>query len=612
MLQQIRDRSQSMAAKVIVGAVIVTLAFFGIQSLVSLFSQGSDEVAEVNGEPIGRQAVEMAVQRAIRSGQVPADQERQLRSQVIDQMITQTLLDQYADKGGIYLSDAQLDQVIVNRAEFQDQDGHFSADLFRNRLAGAGYTPLSFRRQLKQDLQRQQVQQGLISSEFMLPSERDELLALQNQTRSFRYHILSKDDLEQPVNVSPQDVERYYQQHQAQFKRPEQIKLNYIVLDQAALAKDVDVSDKALQEAYQKRLADAPRRISHIMVSFGDKRTRDEARARLQEVQQKLEQGQSFSDLAAEYSDDATSADKGGDLGVINRGFFGKAFEDAAFSLDKGQVSGIVATDNGLHLLKATAIDAPSFDEMRDELRQQLALDKAKDRFNEQAQKLIDQSFSADDLQGVAKDLGLEIQHSGWVSRDDVTGVLAEPGVMEAAFQPDVLDKGYNSDVIELDDQRRLVLRVADHRQATTLPLDEVRDQARAAVEADMTRDALQARAAELAKAFESGQAPSLDWQSVNAVTRHASGETQVPKPVLEQAFRLPQPSSGKPVFGRANTESGVALIALDKVESSDAASGDASGDGQFVVQLADRLRAQAAIQGLLESLRNNAEIDRR
>lgn len=612
MLQQIRDRSQSMAAKVVVGAIIVTLAFFGIQSLVSLFSQGSDDVAEVNGESISRQAVEMAVQRAIRSGQVPADQERQLRSQVIDQMITQELLDQYADKGGIYLSDGQLDQVIVNRSEFQDQDGHFSADLFRNRLASAGYTPQSFRRQLKQDLQRQQVQQGLVSSEFMLPSERDNLLALQNQTRSFRYHLLSEGDLEQPVGVSSQDVESYYQQHQAQFKRPEQVQLNYVILDQATLAGDVDVSDQALHEAYQKRFADAPRRISHIMVNFGDKRTRDEARARLQEVQQKLKQGESFSELAADYSDDSTSADKGGDLGVVNRGFFGKAFEDAAFSLNKGQVSDIVATDNGLHLLKATGIDVPPFEKMRDELRQELAMDKAKDRFNEQAQKLIDQSFSADDLRDVAKNLGLEIQHSGWVSRENVSGVLAEPGVMDAAFQPDVLEKGYNSDVIELDDQRRLVLHVTDHRQATTLPMEEVRDQVRAAVKTEKTREALQARAAELAKSFESGQTPAIDWQSANAVTRHASGDSQVPKPVLEQAFRLPQPANGKPVFGRANTDKGVALIALDRVSPGDASSKDASGDGQFVVQLADRLRAQAAVQGLLESLRSDAEIDRR
>ena len=128
----------------------------------------------------------MQVQRAIRSGQVPPGQERQLRNQVIDQLITQQLLDQYAERGGLYISDAQVDRTIVNRPEFQDQDGNFSADIFRNRLNSAGYTPQSFRQQLQQDLLRQQIQQGLTVSEFMLPSERDRLGTLRNQQRSFR------------------------------------------------------------------------------------------------------------------------------------------------------------------------------------------------------------------------------------------------------------------------------------------------------------------------------------------------------------------------------------------------------------------------------------------
>jgi len=610
MLQQIRDRSQSMIAKVIVGAVIVALALFGIESLVNLFTQGSDNVAEVNGEGISRQAVETEVQRAIRSGQVPADQESEVRKQVIEQLVSQSLLDQYAADGGLYLSDGQLDQVIVNRPEFQDQDGKFSPDLFRNRLASAGYTPLAFRRQLKQDLQRQQIQQGLAESEFLLPSERRQLVALQNQTRTFRYVTLTPDDLEQPVSVTDQEVEDYYQAHQAQFKRPEQVQLNYVVLDQAALADDVKVDEQALRQAYEQRKSEAPRRIAHIMVSFGDKRTRKEAKARLEKVRQRLDQGESFTKLAAEYSDDKTTADKGGKLGVISRGIFGQAFEDAAFSLKPGQVSDIVATDNGLHLLKATGIDIPDFNAMRDSLRQKLAMQKAEERFNEKAQRLIDESFSADDLASVAKDLGLEVQHSDWVSRDSADGVLAEPGVMDAAFKPEVLEQGYNSDVIELDDQRRLVLRVADHRPATTLPLDDVRDQVRSAVTAEKTRNALSERAAQLAGALEAGKAPSLDWQQAEAVTRRPQ-KSEVPQAVIDQAFRLPRPSeAGQPVYGRAMLDPDVALIALDQVTTPDGQDGS-DRQAALAARLAERLRAQAAIQGLLEALRDKATIER-
>ncbi|MGL6252616.1 MAG: SurA N-terminal domain-containing protein, partial [Billgrantia desiderata] len=161
MLQSIRDRSRSWGAKIIVGAVVVTMALFGVESLVGLFGGGGDEVAKVNGQSITRQELEMEVQRAIRSGQVPPEQERALRGQVLDEMIGERLLLAFAEDGGLYLSDEQLDQVIVTLPEFQDQNGRFDTDLFRNRLASAGFTPTAFRAALRVDLKRQQLQQGL-------------------------------------------------------------------------------------------------------------------------------------------------------------------------------------------------------------------------------------------------------------------------------------------------------------------------------------------------------------------------------------------------------------------------------------------------------------------
>lgn len=607
MLQQIRDRSQSMIAKVIVGAVIVALALFGVESLIGLFTSGSDNVAEVNGEPITRQEVETEVQRAIRSGQVPPEQERELRNQVIEQLVSREVLGQYAEEGGLYASETQIDHMIVSLPEFQDQSGKFSQEIFRNRLASAGYTPLSFRQQLREDLIRQQVQQGLATSEFMLDSERERFVELQRQTRSFRYHVLTRDDLEDDIVVSEQELQSYYQANQEQFRRPEQVRLAYVILDQANLAEDLQVDEQTLRDAYAEREREAGRRVSHIMVTFGDQRTREEARARLLEVKERLAAGENFADLAAEYSDDETTADSEGDLGFINRGFFGESFEDAAFSLEPGQVSDIVETDNGLHLIKVTDLDIPPFEEMRDTLREDVAMEQASDVFNEQAQRLIDESFAADDLASVAEDLGLELQQSDWVSRGGASGVLAEPGVMAAAFETDVLENGYNSEVLELDEQRRMVLRVTDHREATTLPLDEVQEQVRSAVEQEKVAEALRERAAEMAQALRNGDSLNLDWQQVDSVSRQQ--EAAVPQPILQQAFRLPRPEGSDPVYGQAVIPQGVALIALTDVEA-----GDVSAGGQidaFVVQMAERLRAQAAIQGLLETLRENADIER-
>ncbi|GHA84129.1 SurA N-terminal domain-containing protein [Modicisalibacter luteus] len=607
MLQQIRDRSQSMIAKVIVGAVIVALALFGIESVIGLFTSGSDNVAEVNGEPVTRQQVEIEVQRAIRSGQVPPEQERALRNQVIEQLVSREVLDQYAEEGGLYASEAQIDHLIVNLAEFQDQNGKFSKEIFRNRLASAGYTPLAFRQQLREDLIRQQVQQGLTTSEFVLDSERERFVELQRQTRSFRYHVLARDDLERDVTVSDEELQSYYQANQDQYRRPEQVRLAYVILDQADLADSIQVDEQALRDAYAEREREAGRRVSHIMVSFGDERTREEARARLQKVKDRLAAGDDFAELAAEYSDDGSTADSQGDLGFINRGFFGESFENAAFSLKPGQVSDIVETENGLHLIKVTDLDIPPFEEMRDTLRQDVAMEKAGNAFNERAQRLIDESFAADDLASVADDLGLPLQQSDWVSRDGASGVLAEPGVMAAAFETDVLENGYNSEVIELDDQRRMVLRVTDHREATTLPLDEVREQVRSAVEQEKVKETLRERASEMAQALRNGDSLNLDWQQVDNVSRQQ--EVDVPQPILQQAFRLPRPEGSDPVYGQTAIPQGVALIALTSVEA-----GDASAEDQtdaFIVQMAERLRAQAAVQGLLETLKDEAEVER-
>ncbi|PMR69329.1 SurA N-terminal domain-containing protein [Halomonas heilongjiangensis] len=605
MLQSIRDRSRSWGAKIIIGAVVATMALFGVESLVGLFGGGGDDIAKVNGEPVTRQQLELEVQRAIRSGQVPPEQERALRNQMLDQLITDRLLTQYAEEGGLHLSEEQLDQLIVSLPEFQDQEGRFSSELFRNRLASAGYTPLAFREELRVDMKRQQLQQGLAFSDFTLPSEQERLGALQRQTRSFRHHALTAADLEADLEVTEEAMQRYYEANAENYQRPEQVRLEYVVIDRQQLADEIEVEEEALRELWQERSRDADRRISHIMLTFNGERSREEAVAELETARERLVDGEAFADLAAELSEDTVSAEQGGDLGVISRGFFGEAFEDAAFALDEGEVSDIVETDNGLHLLQATALERQPFEQVRDELRREVAMSRVSGEFNQRVQRLIDESFAADDLRSVADAIGLELHESDWASRDGADGVLSEPGVMAEAFSADVLEEGYNSEVIELDEDRRLVLRVADHREATVLELDEVRDRVRASVEARLRREALIELAAERVEQLRAGEAPEIEWQQAEAVSREAADG--LPQAVLQAAFRLPAPEGEEPVFGHAVAGDRVVLIALDRVEP-----GEVDGEVErFVARMAERLRAQAAIQGLLDDLRDKADIER-
>ncbi|WP_339935568.1 SurA N-terminal domain-containing protein [Vreelandella glaciei] len=605
MLQSIRDGSRSWGAKIIIGVMVAAMALFGIESLFGLFGSDPDEVASVNGQPIMRQQVELGVQRALRSGQVPPEQERALRSDMLDQLITQELLSQYAEEGGFAVSEEQLDQLIVSLPEFHDQDGRFSAEVFRNRLAGAGYTPLSFRQELRVEIQRQHLQQGLAFSDFSLPNEQERLAELQRQERSLRYVVLDGDDVEADINVSEDDLQAYYDAHQERYERPEQVRLEYVIVDRQAMAEGRDVDEEALRDAWREQNRDADRQVSHIMITFGDERTRDEAQEMAETARQALDSGESFADTALRYSDDTASAEEGGDLGVISRGFFGDSFDEAAFSLEEGDVSQPVELDNAFHIIQVTDIQGPTFEEQRDELAREVALSDVDDEFNQRVQQLIDESFAADDLQSVAESIGLTLNESDWLARDDeAEGVLSEPGVMSAAFSNDVLEEDYNSEVIELDQDRRMVLRIAEQRDATLLPLDEVREEVEISVAAEQQQQALREEAQSLISELQAGEELDVDWLEANNVSRQA--DTTVPQTIVQEAFRMPRPDEGESVYRAVELPQGVAVVALDSVS-------DGEIDEQmetFVSQMAEQLRAQSVLQGLVDDLRSDADIE--
>ncbi|MEL7614774.1 SurA N-terminal domain-containing protein [Vreelandella titanicae] len=606
MLQSIRDGSRSWGAKIIIGVMVAAMALFGIESLFGLFGSDPDEVASVNGQPIMRQQVELEVQRALRSGQVPPEQERALRNDILDQLITQQLLSQYAEEGGFAVSEQQLDQLIVSLPEFHDQDGRFSAEVFRNRLAGAGYTPISFREELRVDIQRQHLQQGLAFSDFSLPNEQERLAELQRQQRSFRYIVLDGDDVDADISVSDDDLQAYYDAHQERYERPEQVRLEYVLIDRQAMAEGRDVDEEALRDAWREKNRNADRRVSHIMITFGNERTRDEAQQLAETAREALDSGDSFTDTALRYSDDTASAEEGGDLGVISRGFFGEAFDEAAFGLEEGDVSQPVELDNAFHIIQVTDIQGPTFEEQRDELAREVALRDIDDEFNQRVQQLIDESFAADDLQSVADELGLTLQESDWLARDDeADGVLSEPGVMSAAFSNDVFEEGYNSEVIELDQDRRLVLRVAEQRDATLLPLDEVREDVEMSVAAEQQQEALREEAQALVASLQDGQSADVAWLEANSVSRQA--DSTVPQLIVQEAFRMARPEEGESIYRTVELPQGVAVVALDSVSVGEV-------DEQmetFVAQMAEQLRAQSVLQGLIDDLRSDADIER-
>lgn len=609
MLQQIRDRAQGWIAKIIVALIALTFTLFGAESLLSYFTGSQrDEVASVNGEKISRQVLQTEVQRAVRSGRVPPDQQNEARHDILNTLITRSVIEQYARNGGMSFSDQQLDQLLVNRQEFQDASGHFSADLFRTRLASAGYTPESFRAQLQEDMLAQQLQTGLITSTFVLPSEARALAQLRYQQRSFRYATLGPDTLDEQIQISDEELKAWYDAHQQDYQRPEQVRLEYVVLDQGQLPEsDQRPDDQTLRQLYEQQRDNAPREVSDIIVQFGDDRTREQAQQRIEEIRGRLDSGEGFAALAKEYSDDPGSAQQGGSLGVVTEGIFGQAFDEAVASLSSGEVSPGVESDGVFHIIRIDNVDIPAFADMRDELVNEWREQQQQTQFQQLAQQLSDQSFSADDLQGVAESLDLSLHQTGWMARDaqpeGEDSVLAEAGVMEAAFSDDVLNKGYNSEPVELGANRRVVVRVEDHRPATTLPLEEVRDDVRNAALEQKRQEMLVERAEQAIDALRQGQTPSwIKWQQASGVTR--DGQENVSPELANAAFAVAHPADGQPGYGHASINGEQVVFAVDQINNN--VSEDQLGtlkEGLWNAQ------ARQVIDMVTDALRDDADI---
>ncbi|GHC19630.1 peptidylprolyl isomerase [Kushneria pakistanensis] len=609
MLQKIRDRAQGWIARIIVALIALTFTLFGAESLLSYFNGSQrDEAASVNGEKISRQTLDIEVQRAVRSGRVPPEQQSEARRAILDSLITRMAMEQYARDGGMSFSDQQVDQLLVNRQEFQDSNGHFSAELFQRRLASAGYSAEEFRRQLQEDMLTQQLQNGLISGTFVLPSEARRLAELRYQKRDFRYAMLDEDSLEQPVSVSDEDVKAWYDAHQQDYQRPEEVRLEYVVLDRRQLADDDQpIDEQQLRQRYEQHRSTAPREVSDIVVTFGDERTRAEAQERVNDIEARLQKGEDFAALAKQYSDDPSSADQGGRMGTVSEGIFGQPFDETVASMSPGEVSQGVESDGVFHVIRVDNIDIQSFDDMREELSREVRQGQRDERFQQLSQQLSDESFSADDLEGVAERLNLPLQRTDWVSRDDQfegdDAVLGEAGIMDAAFSEDVLKNGYNSEPVELGQDRRVVVRVTEHRPAATLALDDVRDQARHSALEEKRRRLLAEQAEQTLAALERGETPAgLEWHQVSGVTRDGQGELS--SELIDAAFGMPYPHDGQPGYGHAGAGRQQVIFAIDHV--------DTDVSDEQISSLSDGLwNAQAGqmIGVMTDAIRNHADI---
>ena len=626
MLQSIRDNSQGIVAKVIVGLIVVTFALFGVESLVSL-TAGSNAPASVNGEEITEQELYQATQiqrRQLLSQMGENANPALLDENVISGMVLESLIEQKAllisaqDKG-LYVSDRMLDQMIIETPDFQI-DGKFNSDQFQAVLRNAGLTPLMYRDLMRKERILAQEANAYQLSSFVVPAQLKQVVDLETQTRSGNYFTMPLDIEAAKVAVTDDEIKARYDQERSSLTTPEQVVIEYIVLDKQAMRDAITVTDEELQSEYQQRQASfAPqneRHVAHILVEISPDQDDEAALAKAESIKSQLDQGAAFDELAKAESDDIGSAQSGGDLGNVTTGMLSEPFDNAMLALKPGDVSEPVRTEFGYHIIKLiseTESTMPSFEELKRSLEDDIVTRKVESEYVEGLEQLADTTYSAGDLAEPSEVMGLPIEVSEPFDRSGGADVFTSNAqVIEAAFADEQLNEGLNSAPIEIDQDRTMVLRVKDHFEPRELSLEEVSDQLRDQIAYDNASKALNEKADSKLAALNSGTSLSMaaDDAQVNALESLSRSASSAPAEVVGKLFAMPHPD-GAPTASKAVLADGsVAVIQLTAVTQSEAAENEdtLNAMGQYLASM----KGQEAYKMVAKSVTDSAEIERK
>jgi peptidyl-prolyl cis-trans isomerase D len=624
MLERIREGSQGPWAMAIIALIVLSFVFAGVGSY--LTSSGTTAVATVNGEEISAQELERAYQnqraqmesqygesiaQLFSSEQYLAD----FRKNVLDRLIAEKLIQQQAAEMGLRVSDEQIRETIVQMPEFQF-GGQFDNERFQAILRQNGFQVADFRDYLRIQMTQNQLTAALTNSSFALDGEVEQANALQRQTRNAKYAMINADAFADTVEVTEADVEAFYNNNIASFDTEEQVKLAYVKLSVEDLKSRVSVDEDAVRTYYDNNInsygKEEERRVSHILIEAGD--DADAARQKAQSLKAELDNGADFAALAEANSDDTFSAENGGDLDFITPEMMDPAFDEAAFALESvGDISDVVETDFGFHIVKLTDLreaQVKAFDEVASEIRDTLLYDAAMEKYFELQNTMAEIAFEVPDtLEDVASAVDLPVQESVLFSRNTAPVDLSAPALLDAAFSAELVEEGLNSDIIELDEENIVVVRVVEHLPQRTQSLDEVREGIEASVKAEKAREAAEAWAFDIAQKVRAGEsvdealtAKSVSWETAEDVPR--AGGT-LARAIVDTLFSL-APEGDNKVDVATTVNGDVAVVELAAVNAAPLLE---AGLGEGLKQRLAQVQGQRLYQQYVEALRAKADV---
>lgn len=620
MLDQIRSVAHGWVGKALLALITIPFALFGIDSYLS--SAGKNvAVAEVGGNNISMQEYDNALKnmrnRLQSEGKVDQAQldSPEVKSLVLNQLINKQLLSDEIKHAKYAISDVQLATYVTSMPEFQ-KDGKFSQELYDQTLAQNQLTPTRFEEGMRSDLLAQQAQAGFAKLGFISNARADSAFKLTNQKRVVTVSEIKTKDFLSQVTVDPAQVKAYYEQHKSKLIVPEQVKIEFLSLSPVDFMRTINVDDAEVKKFYDENSAkfqgNEQRRASHILIGFGVNATpeqKQQAKAKAEEILAAIKKNpKSFEALAIKNSQDPGSAVKGGDLGSFARGAMVKPFEEAAFSMKVNQVSDLVESEFGYHIIKVTEITGASsdFNALKPQIKGDLMFQKAQEEFAKQAETFSNLVYEqSGSLQPAAKAFGGQVQKSDWLSRESGAKYFKNnEKIMSLVFSDEVLKDHRNTEAVEVSPNNLVSARLIEYKPAAPRSFDEVK----AGIEALLKLEAASKLAinkgeAALKSLREGKEAAGIEWiPEVTVDRKNAQGLTEL---AMNQVFKTN--AAKLPAYsGMADSKQGYLLVKVIKVDELTAADAEAQNLAKAELNAA---LASEYLEAYRQSLRVKAKV---
>lgn len=562
----------------LVTIICIPFALFGVNSYFS--GGGPDYAAKVNGEKVSFNSFQNAYQQQraqlsqMFGGRIPEgfDAATMIGNQAMGTVVTGEVIRQSTIENQLAVSDEALAQSLIDIDGFE-VDGRFDKERYQLQLQSMGVSATEFENQFRSDLINRQFSDSVIATGFALGTENSRIENLRNQRRnlsSITFDLQTKAD---SLVIADDAAQTYYDDNTAEFNNPQKVTVEYIEINIDDLSASIEVTDEKLKDFYDQnktRWVTPDRRdASHILLAVdGDESEKLELANSLID---RINSGESFEDLAKEFSDDPGSGAKGGSLGEFDRGVMVAPFEEAAFSMEEGSMSEPVLSDFGYHIIKLNKIipeRGQSLDEARVEVEEQYRIEAAETEYFSVSELLSNAAYENDDsLEPAADETGLELKTSEWIDINSTDGIGQYPQVITAALSDEVLNQGLNSEVLTVGENHSIVLRTLDHEEEQPKPFEEVKDDIVKILQRNGATEELTALADDVIEQLSSGgdaeAIATTNEGSFSEQTALGRNDPEADRDLLQTLFSMPKPNDGGSTYQRVVTGAGDITVAI-------------------------------------------------